>query len=386
MDNATRKLLESYHPEDRKKGIQLLTRTPKLADLSFLAELYRSDNNEEVRDEAMRAAQYIQQIYEEEKVPQHSQTEQPKRTFTFTPFAEKRSKEMLDRAMSFWVKDNDENQEKARQLAQKAYEVNPHIADDPYYSGILAQIFNLDKLSIETYLASLVNQEKSKPQNTENQVSFGTAFTDLIIYGLVVAISTLVMFAILISIARPTLDQFYTQTIATNPRLNNVSNPFNLTLNSASILSLMIGAVGGGLIAAIILGLYNGLLHFIAHYLLNGNGTWSILTHKTINLSIINQVIGLILAVLTFLVVSDILITMNSLVENSVLASQVIQNTSVLNMVSTAYSFIILYVFCTQVSKSYDFSAGKGCLAVILSAVIPIGILFGFVFTVFFAT
>jgi hypothetical protein len=59
IDNRLIKMLDSKDPERRKTAVKELAKTKDKAALSYLAAVYRTDENPEVRDMARKAGIYI---------------------------------------------------------------------------------------------------------------------------------------------------------------------------------------------------------------------------------------------------------------------------------------------------------------------------------------
>ena len=159
MDPQTLDLLESRNKNDRKRGVSQLAQSGDQAALKYLAAVYKTDTDPEIRELALKAGRYLKKQLEGGETPaaarpagRSSAPAAPAAPVEEKPKAdrvkvsgtdESRSKALLDQAMDLFVA---EDLVKAREFARKAFKLNPNLQFDPFYLGMGANIFDVPKI------------------------------------------------------------------------------------------------------------------------------------------------------------------------------------------------------------------------------------------------
>ncbi|MDX1991874.1 MAG: HEAT repeat domain-containing protein [bacterium] len=177
IDNQTLEMLVSEDVEERKRAVTQLAKTRSREALKVLAEVYRDDESQEVRDLARKGGLYIRKFLEDGAAagavataapparpaprpavqPAQSALAQnnddledidpfPKRksrpvTVEVSREAEKRAKELTKSALDYHMRGDNE---RAAQQLRKALQTNPSLVQDSYTASLAATITGLE--------------------------------------------------------------------------------------------------------------------------------------------------------------------------------------------------------------------------------------------------
>jgi hypothetical protein len=400
MDNAILNLMDSSNPKDRKRAIKALIDDGSQEALKYLAKIYKTDSDPEIRDLAMKAGRYVkkQQIagsWEGEGLkhvpePEPKPEEQPDYVPVSTAKQEL-AKGFLDSAMDASIS---RDKKRAFDLLRKAFSTNPNLRMDSYAMNIATDITGREKdetlallgfgdAPVDPADAGLIDEKsKRKRKNEEGapgEVTWEMALTDLAILYIVVAGVMIVGLVLSLSTIAPALRNF----------LNELQRPEfsqsgSTTLSAMQIEALFGSLMGAGVIGSIIygllyaLGLVIGLLimyafvHVAATMVLGGDGTFRGLIHHSNNLHLFLYGGGLALTFVALVALLPAILDVNSL--RAMGAYQPSSSMSgvvpILWLVSFVFSLVWFIWFSKAIGTNYNFSAWRGCTAIFVSNIL----------------
>jgi hypothetical protein len=140
MDNRLIKLLDSPIPADRIKAVKEMARSGDTAYLPYLAALYKTEQEESVREAVVQAGRYLKRKNTEDEWQgtgtRTPESQEPARV-EVSAANERKASEMLDRALNLHLQ---REVGEARELVAKAYALDPNIRLDSYKRGIVSQV------------------------------------------------------------------------------------------------------------------------------------------------------------------------------------------------------------------------------------------------------
>lgn len=395
MDKRLIHLLDSSDVSERERAIKAMARSGDPGYIGYLNALAKTDPDAGLRSLAAKAIQYINQKSGASERPDdepHGRTT-PKRV-EVSAANERRAASMLDRAMELSTRHDDEA---ARELVIKAYQLDPNIRLDGYKRGIVGTVMGMgadqafDLLDEQVGGSPEKAKRKAKEKNDASSgedVGWGTALLDLAIYGAVVVLSLIITFFLLVQFGRPTLQQ-----IAQSATVEVTTNG-EVTIESvdpetvAFFLNSLIGAgtiiaVGYALVTAImnVIGVFfvSVFIHFAAK-IIGGDGSLPRLINKTVPLYTIGYVVAFIFTIMvTVVTFSDMstVIEANSTVTNgSVLIvmdeedlGEMNPTIGLITMVAAVLSLVFFIIFIGRIAAAYDFGWLRGCIAYFLGQI-----------------
>ncbi len=385
--NEIKRLLNSPNVEDRKRVIVLIAKSGHTDLLPYLAAIYKTDSNEEVRRLALEAGRHLKAMQQQEQKWQGK----PPREDAPDPSApvrvavskadEQKSFELMDRALQLSLS-GDVN--KAKRLARQAFKVNANLEFDPYYKGMLGEIFGMRP---DDAMEALAHSDNDKPKRKNDQLvdsdeSWGAAIGDLIIYTLASATTVIVGFLLIIMLLQAPLDAML-RTLESDPEVAYAmaeSGIGSLTqvvqlISIATIVPTIMGGLASGVSALINLLLVDFFYHLAAQFLLGGEGSFVRLIRKTTNFYTFVTVITFVAGMVVLYLILNSLANDWSAVEAAWRAgmdyeAQVSpeQLTWVVPLACAAPLFALFVLFRTAylIGQAYDFGTGRGCLTIIL--------------------
>lgn len=399
MDPQTLDLLESRNKNDRKRGVSQLAQSGDQAALKYLAAVYKTDTDPEIRELALKAGRYLKKQLEGGETPAAARpagrTAAPAVPVEEKPKAERvkvsgadesRSKALLDQAMDLFVA---EDLAKAREFARKAFKLNPNLQFDPFYLGMGANIFDVPTGDVmETVMsggAGAGDGRKSKRKRGEadedgGDVGWDTALVDLLFYGLVYVAVAIVSALLYLIVLRDTLQNIFNSLAATDPTFSasEFEQFFGLALG-ASTPVVLIGTVISALFAIIGLLIFYFFIHIAARFILGGEGTFPGLIHGANNFMIGLLVIGGVLSVLLTVYYLNAFNTVFVGLEASTFdpettdleAFGAIMNTlSLIGIGSLVFLLVVTGWLSSILGRVYRFGFARGCVSLILGYVL----------------
>lgn len=410
MDEQTKQLLNSPNPDDRKKAIKIMAQTKDEAALPYLAALYKTETDPEIKELSVQAGRYIRKQVEASRLdsvmPNSASVDdmpKPKRDRVDVSEAnEKKSHALLDRAMNFIGGREADAEKQAQDMVRKAYALNPNIRFDPYYKGIVGQAFSMDADDLLDALdrGDGTGGEKAKRKrgdSTGNEATWGDALGAYTLYGIVTGAFVVLTVVLVIVFLRAPIETYLQEINALENRYGELGA--TSTVNAQAIGQIFSALTGAGVVIGVVYGffvaifsvvflfLYHLSIHFVAKWLLGGEGTLPNLIYKTTLfitvVSVISGILSIAINAITFQQIMSFNMAFDSI---EALESLPAQNAtldavlSVLSLVSFVFSIFILYRMCQIIGEVYRFGTGRGCVTIILNTILWFGLVCGLSF------
>jgi hypothetical protein len=400
MDNRLIKLLDSPIPADRIKAVKEMARSGDTAYLPYLAALYKTEQEESVREAVVQAGRYLKRKNTEDEWQgtgtRTPESQEPARV-EVSAANERKASEMLDRALNLHLQ---REVGEARELVAKAYALDPNIRLDSYKRGIVSQVMEMpvqDAFQMLDDGPANVPGGKAKAKTSAlAPVSWGTALFDLLIYGLFVGAAIIISGIIVIQLVHPLV-------------MEMISDPALYSGSSMGIAEVLDGvnrifAAGIGLI--VVYGVIAGVLSMIsfiinavavhmAAKLLGGDGYLTNLIHRLAPfygvVTLLSMVLGIIMFMLTIQALSQVdwsattqTYTMgNTTYEYS--TGPVIPGNPIVEILQAVSTLLGLGSFlyaCFIVGDVYNFGWLRGCFSQVVASILLMIAGCGFIFLV----
>lgn len=382
VDQQIINMLDDPNPQVRTNAVKQLARMQSQEAVQYLAAVYKTDDDPEVRELARKAGLYIKKKMTEDNwtggegmMDDDPEPEPEVEDIQVSARAVQSSKGLMDSAMELHLRGDED---KAAQFVEKAFLTNPNLKNDPYYLQSASSILGVPEGQVVTMLLGDVDysggKAKRKRKNREDDVSTEAVIIDLLIYWIVLAailiIGTLIQFQFLSSIM---------DTMMASPEFASELSAAEAAEAEAQIAMFMNVFVGAGLVATviysiiasffsvIILLVQYAFIHFSATSILSGEGTYKGLIHKLTNfftaMYAIFTIIGYVMAYLMIM----------SFVEIADPSAGGGGASGLLSLVSFGYfvaAVIALFWMGRLIGKNYEFGTGKGCISVIISSIL----------------
>jgi hypothetical protein len=400
MDEQTKQLLNSRNPDDRKKAIRIMAQSKDESALPYLAALYKTETDPEIKDLVVQAGRYIRKQLEatqsDNVMPNSANMDdmpKPKRERVDVSEAnEKKAHALLDRAMSFIGAREADAEKQAQDLVRKAYALNPNIRFDPYYKGIVGQAFSMDAEDVLDALdrGAGMGDEKAKRKrgdNANHEATWGDALGAYTLYGIVIGAVVVLSMVLAIVFLRAPIESYLQEITALQNRYGELGA--TTAVNTQAVGQIFSALTGAGAVIGIIYGVFTAIvsvvtlfiyhlsLHFVAKWLLGGDGTLPNLIYKTTLfitvVTVIGGILGIVINAVTFQQIVSLTMTYDSVEALESLPAQLSTLDtilSVLSLVSFAFSFFILFRMCQLIGEVYQFGTGRGCVTIILNTIL----------------
>lgn len=392
-------LLRSTNTEQRRQAIIALGKSKNPAALRPLADIYRNDQNDELRQLALRAGQFIKaqaaaatpapqpapppppapssdglmhvapftiDDLDEEAAPEpEPEPEKPVQNYRLTPeghAAAKSAKAYAEEALTLSLRGDTA---KAIKAIKKAYRIYPELMDDTYYSGLASTVLKCDEDEVLNYLtdasradnvAKTADQEKTDKAiqshlEEASKMSWLGVELDLIMFSLIMAIGPV----LLIVIAGQSLQAWSALLVAEGDALEGtLADALRIAdaLDARAIIAMSGTFLVSGLVSLIVQCL---AIHYSATRFLGGTGTLRFLMYKLI--SYYNRLLLTVFAVLT--------ITVWIFVSNglSVVMVPVFIGLGL-------YGLLKFIRLGDRIGEAYKFASGGGCVSVIVAGLV----------------
>jgi len=386
IDQQLIDMLDDPNPQVRTDAVKQLARMKSQEAVQYLAAVYKTDDDAEVRELARKAGLYIKKKMTEEQwtggegveEDEPEPNDEPER-YDVSARAEESSKGLMDSAMNLHVAGDDV---KATEYVEKAFMNNPNLQFDTYYLQMAATILGVKDDHVADMLLGDVEfkggkaKRKRKNSDREDDVSTETVIIDLLIYWIVIAailiIGTLIQFQLISSIMDAAM---------ASPEFSSQLSAAEAAEAEEQIALFMNMFIGVGLIGSIIysviisffsilmLLIQYAFIHFSATSILSGDGSFKGLIHKLTNFFTASYavfaIVGYLMAYLAFQSIADAFATGEMSGGGGA--------DGLLSILSFAYfigAIVWLFWLGRLIGKNYDFGAGKGCVSVIIAYVL----------------
>jgi tetratricopeptide (TPR) repeat protein len=386
IDAAILKQLNDTDPEYRKQAVMELAKTKNREALNYLASVYRTDKDAEVRELARKAGVFINKhtggstskrkndglftlddedddysssrgTYYEEAEPH----EEPV-TVQVSELDKERAMGLVKQALDVHMRGNNE---RALKYLRDAYKKNPNLRRDTYTSSLATTITGLppdEAFRMLTDDGSNTGKKKKRSSSSvKDEPTWGDATVDLIIYMLVnmalVALGVLGFVWLLMPA--------FSQALAAQSNLA-ASQGLSSALDPAAIINLLTGIGVGlillysaiaGFVSMIILLIQDFFIHMVSVSVLGGEGTMArLITKTTIPLAFVYPLYYLANFGLTLYAASD---------------PRVYGTVSVIQL---AMSIGFSIWFASRIGVAYRFGTSKGCAAIILAGIAMVAV------------
>jgi len=382
LDARTLQMLRSSRIEDREKAIKVLAQSKDPAALPYLADVYRNDPDETLREMARKAGVYIRKNSEgappaplpnvpraedryggdanDDALPVTNDLAPKAKAKPVTDAQRAQARGYLDQGLEASVAGDTK---RVYKMLQKAVKLDPNIGQDSYSRGAIS---NMTGLSFEQAMAELNsgNLARNVAANPD-EITWGDAFVDLAIYWVInfgiFLIGTLIGLAALQAIINAIPDPIDQA---------NVSQQFALITSTLTLVFMLTQGALQATVAVIVLLILYFMWHMVATAMLGGEGRFTTLIRKcTLLLALYGPVSTLILVGATLFL--PLLSPDNFILWYTLLS------------LSIALGGILL--LSQRIGATYEFGMGRGCATIIVSYVLIACLLFSFFYILFSA-
>lgn len=373
MDKEIIQLLKSSDPRDRIAGIQDLVDSGHPDALKIIGALYKKETDARVKQVAKQAGRDLQQA----QAPASSAVSSGGAKVKRDPDA---AQKYLESAMGALI---DLRNDEAWELAAKAFQADPELANDDYATGLASEITGLEReLAVEELMRSAVSPTSEKAKNSDKaknedveRVGWGKALIGVGIYSVLVALIASIPFFVFSSLIGTIVEA----ATALDPTAN--VNASEVALASGALSGIGVGIGFGALFATFIgIMIQYGLVHFSATTFLGGVGYYTNLLYNMRVPLIAQLIVQTVIVAIIFGTLFSSLSTIDPVALEA--ASQtgdmtmipgVEQNLNLINALNGLNALIglgFLVWTCSIIGKTYQFSGVKGCVSIFISNII----------------
>lgn len=379
IDHQLIEMIDDPNPKVRAEAVKQLAKTRSHEAVQYLAAIYKTDSDPEIRELARKAGLYIKKKQAEDQWtggdadPDSYEDEAPKRKeVQVSQRAQDTAKSYMENAMNLHVAGDDE---KATKSLMKAFKANPNLQFDSYSVGLAATIMDMPGEKATAILVGDVDYgegdvpKKKRKNDDPDEVSTEKVMIDLLIYGIVIFALVLVGMLILMSL----FGNLIQTAIAESPELAAAMSSSEYADETQFAFDLINGIVqNGGVISiatAVAVSIYSVIalliqfacMHVAATMIMGGEGTYKALVHKVTGVLTIFSVLYVLLSGYMIYAYVDA-----SISENFSSFSTATAVSGVAALLSIGY----LIWFVGAIGSVYKFGSGKGCLSFILGSII----------------
>lgn len=394
-------LLRSPDVDTRRQAIVALGRSKNPAALRPLAEVYRGESNEELRQLALRAGQFIKAqpapaapppkaaplpaasndglphvspfittdldtaLDNAQPVPEPQPAARPVQNHRLTKSghnAAKAAKEHAEEALTLSLRSE---HAKAIKAIRKAYHLYPELMDDTYYAGLASTVLKCDEDQVLEYLkdtsrvdavVKTLAQEKTEQAvqshlDEAKQMSWLGVQLDLLLFGLIMAIGPVLLVVIL----GQSLESWSALLQEEGGELERAYADILEIIRILDLRAIVVMAgtfLVSGMLSVIVQSL---AIHYSATRFLGGTGTLQFLMYKLV--SYYNQ---LMLTIFLVLIVATFLFIANGL--NVVMIP-------VLGFLAL-FGLLKFLRLGDRIGEAYKFASGGGCVSVLVAGLV----------------
>ena len=182
IDQQLINMLDDPNPQIREKAVKQLAKTKSQDAVQYLAVVYKTDEDPDIRELARKAGLYIKKKMTEDKwtggegdpYADDGSDELPDEVAVSSRAVES-SIGQMESAMNLHVAGEDE---KAAKFVEKAFMANPNLKNDSYYLGMAATILGMRGEDVAEYLLGDIEfdskgkaKRKRKPKVEDREVT-----------------------------------------------------------------------------------------------------------------------------------------------------------------------------------------------------------------------
>lgn len=350
--------LQSPDPQQRRQAIAALANTQDPAVLPYLATVYRGDPIPELRDLALKAGRFIKQSAKD-SAGGPAAGEKPQISARDLELA----KGYLDAAIGFHTRGD---RTRSIENLGKALSLNPPLQKETYVINLIVSTTGLSvnaALPILThpdrranFIEQLGGKRKLKKKQTHgkgaDKATWDNVLVDFIIFALVIALSIIAIMFLSLTAFDEAMDSAPTN--STSLMTGQLD-----TLLAASVVFTIVFAVFTGIFSAINMMIQGAAIHFSATTIFGGDGTLVYLYRRLVPFQTVIMLIGSAAFVVITLMRSPELLCF------------------MFPMLSIAGTVIYYYLLSKLIGEVYNFGAGSGCGALLISSVLLAVLSFG---------
>lgn len=351
--------IKSPDAETRRQAVIEVGKSKNPSMLPVLAEIYRGDPDANVRDMALKAGQYIRANMGPQ-APTDPISTQTAAAVSAAPASElnrERAAGYMSQALDFQMRGN---VLKSSELLGRAFDLNPALANDPLAQNLAADLTGqgptaaartfIDRNARAQFIASkggrAVSVSSGEMAVEGRPTTWGGAILDLALYGL--AFGAYVFIVMMIG------GPGFVRMVASSSTVNGQPIPpesIQFLQNAGTIGVAIPLALGSAVVAFFALLIESSAIHLVAKTAQGGSGLLTSMIHKLAFFQIV-------LLPLSALITIPSLLTTDRTID------------SILQLASFVLSIGALVYTCRLIGRNYSFSAGKGCVNLILTTVV----------------
>lgn len=396
IDQQLINMIDDPNPQVRTQAVKQLAKTKSQEAVQYLAAMYKTDTDPEIRELARKAGLYIKKKQREEQwtggdgdpdaydEPEDNTPEE----VNVSPRAVESSKGLMDSAMNLHVAGDDE---KAGEYVEKAFLANPNLQHDSYYLGLASTVLGIPGeqvvevlLGDVEYTSSGKAKRKRKPKPGEDDISNEKVIIDLVIFWVVMAAVMIIGSILLFQWLSITFESaFLSAEFA-------LESPEDLELYEQLVAFVAI-VINAGFVTSIFYSIFSSLFyviglliqyafyHVAASTILGGNGTFKGLIHTLTNFHTVTYAFFSIAGFAIFG------LFMNAIFTSPDDPTAAIEALTPLSCLVPVLSIAWWLYLGRLIGKNYEFGMGSGCLTIVIASVL-MSVISGICSFVFFST
>ncbi len=371
LDQKLLKQVRDKDPKVRRKAIVALADCRDAAALEVLDNAARTDADEKLRALAARAQAHLKEhVDRSEKVAANPEAykDDPALKPRISDKDKARAKAAMDEALSYYIaKDN----AKATKCLIKAVVANPLLKEDSYFLSMAGNILNVpqddamqvlfDNTKRNDYIVSskqaVIQRKKNEHYASTNELTWMAVWFDLGVFAAVTAVITFLLPLVFVQMIGRTIEYQSTLTFEQRQEESMLIPAdmiaFNDAVSTVGIPIFLAVALGTAAATAVSMLLQGGAIHLIATKLLGGTGTMRYMMCQ----------------ILPYYSMTSLVLFVWLCIAMGIIAV----GAGIIGLVCLApmalASLVIVFKVAGKIGAAYDFGAGKGCMALVISSI-----------------
>lgn len=371
IDPKIIKQLKNKDANKRRQAIGMLADSRDMDALQYLEDAARNDSDEKLRKLAVRAQDHLRKQVEKSR-QRASAAASGGGSSMPVAVSEKdaqRARMYTEEALSLYIEGDNA---KAAQRLVKALEANPNLKKDNYFLGIAGNVLEVPQEHALAVLADgskradfisqsrrgKVEKRKKEHRETAEVIGWSSVSFDLGIYGAVVAVTTFLMPLVFTQLIGRAIEYQTALTVeelaAESIQFGAMFSDFNHWLSTIGLVIFLVAALVLALVSVVGMLIYTGMLHLIATKILRGVGTMPYMLSKVVPFY----------STLTGIMFIWSIVAMGLSATGAALIGGICM---------LPLGLVILYQLFKlggRIGEAYDFSAGMGCVTLIIANII----------------